>query len=42
MLSLRDPVHGFIRANTLEAALIDSRPLQRLRSIRQLGMTFLV
>ncbi|MGH7339133.1 MAG: HD domain-containing protein, partial [Candidatus Rokuibacteriota bacterium] len=42
MLSIRDPVHGFIRADPLEAALIDSRPLQRLRWIRQLGLTFMV
>lgn len=42
MLSLRDPVHGFIRADPLEAALINSRPLQRLRFIHQLGFTFLV
>ena len=32
MLSLRDPIHGFIRAAPLEAALINSRPLQRLRT----------
>lgn len=42
MLSLRDPVHGFIRADDLEAALINSRPVQRLRFIHQLGFTFLV
>ena len=42
MLSLRDPVHGFIRADRLEAALINSRPVQRLRFIHQLGFTFLV
>ena len=42
MLSIRDPVHGFVRADTLERALIDTRPLQRLRSIRQLGMMFFV
>jgi HD superfamily phosphohydrolase len=42
LLSLRDPVHGFIRADPLEAALINSRPLQRLRFIHQLGFTFLV
>lgn len=42
MLSLRDPIHGFIRADELEAALISSRPMQRLRFIRQLGPTFLV
>jgi HD superfamily phosphohydrolase len=42
MLTLRDPIHGFVEADPLEAALIDSRPLQRLRFIRQLGLTFLV
>lgn len=42
MLSLRDPVHGFVRADALEAALINSRPVQRLRFIHQLGFTFLV
>ena len=41
-LSIRDPIHGFIRADRLEKALIDSRPLQRLRSIRQLGFAHLV
>jgi HD superfamily phosphohydrolase len=42
MLTLRDPIHGFVEADALEAALIDSRPLQRLRFIHQLGLTFLV
>ena len=42
MLTLRDPVHGFIRADALEAALINTQPLQRLRSIHQLGFTYLV
>ncbi len=42
MLSIRDPIHGFIRADDLESALIKSRPLQRLRYIRQLGLTYLV
>jgi len=41
-LSLRDPVHGFIRADPLESALINSRPVQRLRFIHQLGFAFLV
>ena len=41
-ISIRDPIHGFIRADGLEKALIDSRPLQRLRSIRQLGFANLV
>lgn len=42
MLTLRDSVHGFVEADPLEAALVDSRPLQRLRFIHQLGLTFLV
>ena len=42
VLSIRDPIHGFIRADPLEAALIDAGPLQRLRSIHQLGLTFMV
>ena len=41
-VSIRDPIHGFIRGDQLEKALIDSRPLQRLRSIRQLGFANLV
>lgn len=41
-LTVRDPVHGFIRADALEAALIATRPMQRLRSIRQLGLTNLI
>jgi uncharacterized protein len=41
-LSLRDPVHGFIRADALEAALVSSRPFQRLRFIHQLGLSHLV
>jgi HD superfamily phosphohydrolase len=42
VLSIRDPVHGFVRADPLEAALINSPPVQRLRFIHQLGFTFLV
>jgi HD superfamily phosphohydrolase len=42
VLSIRDPVHGFIRADALETALLASRPFQRLRFIHQLGFTFLV
>jgi len=41
-LSIRDPVHGFVRADALETALVNSRPVQRLRHIRQLGLTFMV
>jgi HD superfamily phosphohydrolase len=42
VFSIRDPVHGFVRADPLEAALVASRPFQRLRFIHQLGFTFLV
>ena len=42
MLSIRDPIHGFIRTDDLETALLASRPMQRLRFIHQLGLTFLV
>jgi HD superfamily phosphohydrolase len=42
MLRLRDPIHGFLHADPLEAALVGSRPVQRLRWIHQLGFTFLV
>ncbi len=41
-LRLRDPIHGFVHADPLEAALVGCRPLQRLRWIHQLGLTFLV
>ena len=41
-LSFRDPIHGFIEADELEAALIRTRPMQRLRQVRQLGLTHLV
>jgi HD superfamily phosphohydrolase len=40
--SFRDPIHGFIKADALETALINSQPIQRLRWIRQLGMAYLV
>lgn len=42
MLTFRDPIHGIVRADALEEALIDSRPLQRLRFVHQLGLTYLV
>jgi uncharacterized protein len=41
-LSLRDPIHGFVRTDPLEAALIATPPVQRLRSIHQLGLAHLV
>ena len=42
MLTLRDPVHGAIALEPVEAALIDTVAMQRLRRIRQLGPTYLV
>lgn len=42
LLSIRDPIHGFIRTDALESALLQSRPMQRLRFIHQLGLTFLL
>ena len=40
--SYRDPIHGFIHADPLEHALINSLPIQRLRWIHQLGFAYLV
>src|SRR4051812_31068773 len=34
-----DPVHGDVYLSVLELAVVDSRPFQRLRRVRQLGMT---
>jgi HD superfamily phosphohydrolase len=39
---ITDPVHGDIYLNRLELEIVNSRPLQRLRRVRQLGMTPLV
>ncbi len=39
---IRDPIHNFIRLNNDERALLNSRPLQRLRHIHQLALTFQV
>lgn len=36
---IRDPVHGFIRYYGKEKGVINSRPFQRLRHIRQLAMS---
>lgn len=37
-----DSLHGFIRFGQVEKRVIDSRPFQRLRYIRQLGVTYLI
>jgi HD superfamily phosphohydrolase len=39
---IRDPIHGFIRLDAQERKALDSRPLQRLRHIHQLAMTYLL
>lgn len=39
---VRDPVHVFVRMDTQERGVLDSPPLQRLREVHQLAMTFLV
>jgi uncharacterized protein len=39
---IRDPIHGYIYADTLERELIDTAALQRLRRIRQLAGCHLV
>lgn len=37
-----DPIHGFIRFDAIEKKVIDARPFQRLRYIRQMGVAYLV
>ena len=38
----RDPIHGFIEVSEGEDKIINSKPFQRLRNIKQLAMTYLV
>lgn len=38
----RDPIHGFIEVRSGELKIINSRPFQRLRYIKQLAMTYYV
>lgn len=38
----RDPIHTFIRVDNHDRAVIDSPPVQRLRHIHQLAMSYLV
>ena len=37
-----DPIHGDVHLTRLEMRIVDSRPFQRLRRVRQLGSTHLV
>lgn len=39
---IRDPMHIFIRLDTDERKVLNSRPFQRLRHIHQLALTYLV
>ena len=39
---IRDPIHVFVRLDTDERAVLNSRPFQRLRHIHQLALTYLV
>jgi hypothetical protein len=39
---IRDPIHNFIRLDSNERKILDSRPFQRLRYIHQLGLTYLL
>lgn len=42
MKVIKDPVHGYIEVEPLTARLLDSRSMQRLRHIKQLGFSYLV
>lgn len=42
MHEIRDPLHVFIRLDSDERKVLDSRPFQRLRYIHQLGLTYLL
>ena len=39
---IRDPIHNFITLNNDERTILNSRPVQRLRSIHQLALTYQV
>lgn len=42
MKQIRDAVHGYIQLNDLELELLDTKQMQRLRRVKQLGFTNLV
>ncbi|MDO8339927.1 MAG: HD domain-containing protein [Candidatus Burarchaeum sp.] len=42
MVVVKDAVHGNIKVGELERRLMDTAELQRLRGVKQLGMTYLV
>ena len=39
---IRDPIHVFVRLDSDERKVLDSRPFQRLRHIHQLALTYLI
>ena len=39
---IRDPIHNFITLNNDERTILNSRPVQRLRNIHQLALTYQV
>lgn len=39
---IRDPIHTFVRLDSSERRVLDSEPVQRLRHIHQLAMSYLV
>ena len=39
---IRDPIHVFIKLDSQERKILDSRPFQRLRHIHQLATTYLI
>ena len=34
---IKDPIHGYVRINAVERTIVDTRPVQRLRRLRQLA-----
>lgn len=42
MDKFRDVIHGFIEVNGYELEIINSKPFQRLRNIKQLAMTYYI
>lgn len=41
-MEIRDPLHVFVRLDEPEQEVLNSAPFQRLRSVHQLGLTYLV
>lgn len=41
-MEIRDPIHGNIELNGIESKMVDAKPMQRLRYIKQLDVAYLV